>query len=225
MLTLSTGETLKGVDTVTLWPAYGSHTYSVEWCTTSSFTCRTCVRCEAHQPMYRSPTLDETEIHKVLSNGRRRQVLQHLGKTPGRINVWELSRSIAEAETNASPPPEDLHKSVYSSLHQTHLPKLQEMGIVEYDQEENAIELREGARDVRVYMEVVSKYGVTWAEFYQLLGTLSLFTVIAALADVPVISNIDPLLLASFFLTIVGASTAYQLWTNRWAILRQVPRW
>ena len=174
-----------------------------------------------HLPMYRSSTLDETEIHTVLSNRRRRRVLQHLGKTGGRINVWELSRMIAEAETNTSPPPAELHKSVYSSLHQTHLPKLQEMDIVNYDRELNEIELRERARDVRVYMEVVSKYGITWAEYYQLLGTLGLFTIVAALVEVPIISTVDPLLWASLFLAIVGVTSIYQLWMNRWALLRQ----
>ncbi|MFC6988191.1 hypothetical protein ACFQJD_04710 [Haloplanus sp. GCM10025708] len=71
-------------------------------------------------------------------------------------------------------------------------------------------------------MEVVTKYGITWAAYYRTLGTLSLITVLFAAMQLPVVSSIDVLLWASFFLAVIAGSTVYQLWSRRWLYLQQL---
>ncbi|WP_066416300.1 DUF7344 domain-containing protein [Halorubrum aethiopicum] len=163
--------------------------------------------------------LPETEIHDLLRNERRCQTIKHLQDTVGTTTLRELAETIAEHETGESPPPKNVRNSVYNSLHQTHLPKLDRRGIVEYESDRKTIRLAEDARSVDVYMEVVTPYGITWSEYYSLLGTLSLFVVLAALIGVPAISALDPVLWVSVFLAAFAASLGYQLWADRWVYL------
>ncbi|ELZ44474.1 hypothetical protein C464_13295 [Halorubrum coriense DSM 10284] len=167
----------------------------------------------------RSQEIPETDIHDLLRNERRRQVIKQLQGTVGKTTLRDLAESIAERETGESPPPKNIRNSVYNSLHQTHLPKLDNSGIVEYESNRKTIRLTENARSVDVYMEVVTPYGITWSEYYSMLGTLSLLIVFAALVEVPVISMIDPVLFVSVFLVVFSVSIGYQLWMSRWVYL------
>jgi hypothetical protein len=168
----------------------------------------------------RTSDLPETDIHDILRNDRRRHVLEHLRESVGSVTVRELSETIAAHEAGESPPPRPLRESVYNSLHQTHLPKLDDRGVVDYDKHRKTVELEARARDVNVYMEVVTKYGITWADYYRTLATLALTLVVATEVGVPVVAAVPPLLWASVALAVVAASTAYQLWSRRWTYLR-----
>ncbi|MXR19790.1 DUF7344 domain-containing protein [Halobacterium bonnevillei] len=172
----------------------------------------------------RSSALAEADIHDILRNDRRRRVLEHLQESMGSVTLRELAETIAAHEAGESPPPRPLRESVYNSLHQTHLPKLDAEGVVDYDKNRKTVELQPGARDVNVYMEVVTKYGITWADYYRSLATLSLVVVVAAEIDVPLLEALPVLLVASAFLAVIAASTAYQLWTRRWTYLRSLLR-
>lgn len=163
--------------------------------------------------------IPETEIHDLLRNERRQQVIKSLQDSVGKTTLRDLSEAIAEYETGKSPPPKNIRNSVYNSLHQTHLPKLDQRGIVEYDSDRKTIRLTEDVRAVDVYMEVVTPYGITWSEYYSMLGTLSLLVVLAALIDVPLISAVDPVLWVTASLAVFGISLGYQVWTNRWMYL------
>jgi len=70
--------------------------------------------------------------------------------------------------------------------------------------------------------EVVASAGVTWSELYRALGVVSLTVLLAALLGVPLVSAIDPVLLTSLALALFAAASAYQLWINRFSVLRQL---
>lgn len=165
-------------------------------------------------------SIEETDIHDVLRNERRRRTIEHLRTEPGTVTLRELSEAIAEAETGQSPPPRNIRESVYNSLHQTHLPKLDSLGVVRYDSDRKHITIDGRARDVDLYMEVVTKYGITWGEYYRGLGVLALCTVVAVEVGVPLLVDVGALLVASTFLAVIGASILYQFWTHRWRYLR-----
>ncbi len=160
------------------------------------------------------------EIHDILRNDRRRNVIEHLRNNGGPTTVRTLSERIAERESGESPAPRKLRESVYNSLHQTHLPKLDDQGVIDYDRNRKVVELLEGARQISIYMEVVTRYGVTWATYYRTLAVVSLLLIVAANADVPLVSRIPTLALATGFLVLIGLSTSYQLWSRRWFYLR-----
>jgi len=173
--------------------------------------------------MLKSRSFPESVIYEVLANPRRRGTIQHLtGSAAGRtVSLRDLATAIATEETGQSPPPRSCRESVYNSLHQTHLPKLNELGIIEYDRETRAVRVRDSVREIDRYMELLTPYGFTWDEYYRTLGIAALVSIVASLADIPVLEAVDPLLWASGFLVVFVLSTCYQLWSIRW-YLRQL---
>jgi hypothetical protein len=160
----------------------------------------------------RSDSLPENVIHDVLSNSRRKNALRELRTRGGAVSVRDLSEAIAADETGESPAPRCVRESVYASLHQTHLPRLHELGVVEYDRTRKEVRACRGARDVERYMTVVTGYGFTWTELYQLLGIVTLCVVLAAQLGAPVVGAVDPLLWTSGALAAFAVVTVAQLW-------------
>jgi len=161
-------------------------------------------------------------VYTILANERRRRALEQLGSVGGVVTVHELSALVAGHERPARARRRSAVASVYTSLVQTHLPKLEELGVIEYDRETQTIEVSRHARDVALYTEVVASAGVTWSELYRALGVVSLTVLLAALLGVPLVSAIDPVLLTSLALALFAAASAYQLWINRFSVLRQL---
>lgn len=160
--------------------------------------------------MMRQQSVPESKIHFVLSNPRRRETLRFLANRSGRATVRELSEYIASTESGETPPPRQVRETVYVSLHQTHLPALDELGIIEYDMANKEITSLEPSRDLRVYMEVVTRFGITWDEYYRYLGVLGLLVIVAVEIGVPWIANGGALLWATVFLGVFAISTMYQ---------------
>jgi predicted transcriptional regulator len=159
--------------------------------------------------------LEPSEIHNVLRNDRRRHAIDHLRGVEEPISVDELAEHIASLETGASPPPRDVRKSVYVSLHQTHLPKLDELGIVDYDQRDQRIELRDRAEEVEVYMEIAPEEGVSWSTYYLGVSVLGALTLLAVEFDVAFGSSFDADFWSWYFLSLIGLSAAYHAYAER----------
>jgi hypothetical protein len=166
--------------------------------------------------------LDQQTVHEILSNGRRRKALEELERRVEPVELRDLAERIAEVETDESPPPRNARQSVYNSLRQTHLPKLDDMGVVDYDPDRKTISLRDPARQVDLYMEVVTPYGITWTQYYRTLGVIALSSIAAANTGVVGFAGLPTLGLTTFFLTVFVLSTGYQLWSRRWFYLRSV---
>jgi hypothetical protein len=159
--------------------------------------------------------LDPGEIHNVLRNDRRRHAIKYLRDVEEPMAVDSLAERIASVETDESPPPRDVRKSVYVSLHQTHLPKLDELGIVDYDQRDQQIELRNRAEQVEVYMEVVPEENISWATYYLGLSVLGVGTLLALEFDFSILSSFGMGFWAWYFLSLVGLSAVYHAYTER----------
>ena len=159
--------------------------------------------------------LNEYEIHDVLRNERRARTLKYLKRERGTVTLRELAEALATAETGETPPPRNVRESVYNSLHQTHLPKLDDLGIVAYERNRKTVELRAGARQVDLYMEVVPEHGITWAAYYWALGVLSVVVVGLAAVGVPVFAAVGTGAWAVGFLVLLALSMFYQLRDRR----------
>jgi hypothetical protein len=160
-------------------------------------------------------TLAESDIHDVLRNDRRRLVLERLSEDDQRQAVSDLAEYIASVESGEDPPPRNVRQSVYVSLHQTHLPKLDDLGIVEYDADAKEVIRAERADDVAVYMEVVPANAISWAEYYLGLGLLGLATVVGHLVGVPILGDVDSTLLAGVLFLVITLSAGYHVLDQR----------
>lgn len=168
--------------------------------------------------------LSEQDVHEILRNDRRKATIQELQRTIGDVSLRRLAESIAEYETGESPPPRNIRESVYNALHQTHLPKLDRQGIVDYDKNRKTVSLRRDAREINPYMDVflLESPRITWAAYYRSVAVGGFLTLLAAELKLPVVSAIDSILWASLFLVVIALSTTYQLRGYRWVLIERL---
>ena len=161
--------------------------------------------------MFHRCAIPEVEIYRVLSNSRRRETLAVLWTRSDTVTLRELSETIAAAEYGEMPAPRPLRESVYNALHQTHLPKLDELGLVSYDPIRKSVRSRPAANHLGRYMDVMTRAGISWGEYYRTLGVFGLFATVTSMVGVPGFAAVDPLVPATIFLGLFAVSTGYQL--------------
>ncbi|MDR5672517.1 hypothetical protein RH858_05050 [Halalkaliarchaeum sp. AArc-GB] len=130
----------------------------------------------------RDPAISREEIFEVLSNERRRLALQYLEQADEEpVPLREVVDYVTSRQNGASLEEIDsaTRKAVYTALRQSHFPKMDDMGVVEYDQLRGEIELTDTANEVQMYLEYVPKNDIPWHEYY-----LGLAGVCAALVTV-----------------------------------------
>jgi DNA-binding transcriptional ArsR family regulator len=113
-------------------------------------------------------------IFDLLSSPRRRMALYYLRERGGSSTVTELAEDIASLEYEV--PVEELsrqqRKRVYVSLYQTHIPKLDDAGIVHYDDTSEVV-LTDKARHIDTYLSADKEGGYPWHYHYLALAVLS----------------------------------------------------
>lgn len=160
-------------------------------------------------------SIGETDIHDVLRNDRRRMVLEALGDADAPVSARELSEAIAARESGCDPAPRDVRRSVYISLQQTHLPKLDDLNVVDYDDATREVRPGDNAADVGVYMEVVPRYGLSFAEFHAGLAVLGVLLVVATTVSVPGLAAVSPAAWAVTAFAAIAGSGLYRACSQR----------
>lgn len=120
-------------------------------------------------------------VHELLKNERRRFVLDHLERAEGPVTMRDLSEAIAARENDkpVAAVTAAERKRVYVGLHQSHLPKLAEAGVVEFDEERDRISLGEHAGALDRYRPETADRIPEGP--YILLSALSLLLLVASL--------------------------------------------
>ena len=162
------------------------------------------------------PEMSPDLVFDILSNTRRRMVLYYLRQYGGSATVQELADEIAAMENDVEV--EELtrqqQKRVYVSLYQTHLPKLEESGISEYDDEAEVVRLTERATEIDEYLSSPETESYPWQLHYLVLAVFGalLFVLsavgIAGFAALPS-SGLGLVLMAAF-----GVSSIVQYWQH-----------
>ena len=121
-------------------------------------------------------TLTRDEVYDILSNGRRRFVIYLLREEGEPIPLSELSDRVAAWENDL--PVEELSdqqvKRVYVSLYQTHIPKLEESNIVEYDKDSGVVSLASNVSSLDAYLPEEERRPVPWQAIYLALAVIGL---------------------------------------------------
>ena len=88
------------------------------------------------------PALEPDDIYHILQTSRRRHVLRYLRSADEPVTLRQLAERIAawEHETTVENLNSDQRQRVYISLYQTHLPKLDTRGVVDYDKDRGTVE-------------------------------------------------------------------------------------
>jgi hypothetical protein len=141
--------------------------------------------CNSQANVLTQPQLSKSDIFGVLQNDRRRCVLEIL-RSQGNQSVRSLSEEIARMESDTEEPKSSVRKSIYVSLLQTHIPKMESLEIINYNRETDTIELLPAAKKLDLYMETVKKGDIPWSQFYLGLSTLAVvgsFTIFSGLIN------------------------------------------
>lgn len=107
-------------------------------------------------------------VRKTIRNPRRRYVLYYLDTKDGTVPLDELVSQIAkwEIDAPASEITSQQRKSVYSSLHQTHLPKLEDLGLVTYDVAERTVSGTDLLDRISVYCAANLEPSTRWPKLF-----------------------------------------------------------
>jgi hypothetical protein len=154
--------------------------------------------------------LDEGDIHDVLRNERRRHTLELLRDNGETSSVRDLSEEVAALETGESPPPRNIRQSVYVSLHQTHLPKLDDLGIAVYDADAKRVTLTDRVGEVEAYMGRPAgsdgESGRRSTRYVLVLSAVGLVAMVAVTLDSSVIAAIGVPLAVLLFAAVLALS-------------------
>jgi DNA-binding transcriptional ArsR family regulator len=99
-------------------------------------------------------TLSRDQLFDILSSPRRRYVLYYLREQGDPIELTALAEKLAAWQDNTAledVSPQD-RKRMYVSLYQTHIPKLEEAGLITYDPDSGEISLVEEQSAVDHYL-------------------------------------------------------------------------
>lgn len=151
--------------------------------------------------------LSQDLIFDVLSSARRRYVLYYLREHGGRAEVTELASQIAawEYDRDVEELTSQQEKRVYVSLYQTHIPKLADIGIVDYDQDAGVVELTDRAEDVEVFFSPDADQEQPWQLYYLGLAALSGLVLSLIVLGVPPLGALDARLVALVVVVAFGA--------------------
>ena len=125
--------------------------------------------------------ITEDELFDVLANQRRRFAV-HLLKREAEetIAIGEMAEQIAawENDIDAAEITGNERKRVYTALQQSHLPKMDDAGVVNFNKNRGTIEPTGALEDVDVYLDVVEGKEIPWSDYY--LGLSGVATALVA---------------------------------------------
>ncbi|MFD1597412.1 DUF7344 domain-containing protein [Halobellus rarus] len=101
-------------------------------------------------------SLSKDETFDLLKNSRRRGVIRYLHDHGGSAVLSDVAEHIA-AEENGVTVRElssDQRKRVYIGLYQSHLPKLDSAGVIEYDKNRGTIERQDSLTQLEEYLDI-----------------------------------------------------------------------
>ncbi len=119
------------------------------------------------EPPSEAPTLSRDVAFEILTNARRRYTLSYLRAQSDAVSIGELAEVVAawEQDTSRELVTSKERKSVYTSLYQTHLPKMADAGVIEYDRQRGRVRLSERADELDEYLYPMPE-PPNWSHYY-----------------------------------------------------------
>ena len=155
--------------------------------------------------------LSQDEIFAILSNPRRRYVLYFLNQHGEGIELTDLAEHVAawENDTTVEELSSKERKRVYVSLYQTHVPKLADHGLIDYDPDSGMVRPTETSRKVDQYLDTDDEE-LRWERIYGGLAILSALLLLGVVLGVPVLSEVgEATVLVVVVVLFVVASTVH----------------
>jgi DNA-binding transcriptional ArsR family regulator len=149
----------------------------------------------------------EQQLFDILSNRRRRYALYVLVSGEA-TTIGSLAEQIAAWENDCPVPdvtPAE-RKRVYTALQQSHLPRLEQAGLITFDDDDGRVHPTDAIHAVDIYLEVVDEEQISWDQYYLGLSAVSVGIVVAVWLRVPPFVSITPLGWLTLVVTLFGVS-------------------
>jgi len=173
----------------------------------------------------KADTLTKDKIFHILQTQRRRHALRYLKEHDTPVEMRDLAEQVAawENDTTVQALASDERQRVYIALYQSHLPKLDTEGIIEYNKSRGIVERGELASEFDPYLEtspgsdtpeteaIVTSDDDRWFSYYRWATAVSAGTFVAAWLNVPVISAASINLLGAFVVGLYAIISATQI--------------
>ncbi|MFD1563883.1 hypothetical protein ACFR99_10010 [Haloarchaeobius amylolyticus] len=168
------------------------------------------------------PAFSKDEIFHLLQNERRRMVLRYLRDTEGPVRMRDIAEQVAawEHDTTVEELTSTQRQRVYIPLYQSHLSKLDEAGLIEYQQNRGIVERKPLADQVDKYLHLDSTDDSTdeqhaespgWEDYYIGATVFSYAILIGAVMELPVISFLSGIGLSALILSVFTVLTISRL--------------
>lgn len=156
-------------------------------------------------------TLGLDEIFETLKNERRRMVLRYLEDHEEPVSLGELAEYVAaeENDTTVAQVTSKERKCAYVGLYQCHLPKMNDMDVVEFNKNRGRVASGKNMAAVREYLTPAETTERPWPLYY---GALA-FAGILAVGTVQLLAGLASVGLAVSVLLLAGiaALATFQL--------------
>ncbi|QCW02378.1 hypothetical protein [Natrinema pallidum] len=155
------------------------------------------------------------DVYHLLQTKRRRDVLRYLRGVDGPVRLRELAEQVAawEQDTAVENLSSDERQRVYISLYQSHLPKLDNHGIVDYDKDRGRVEATPRLSQLESYLEPPQKTGSPgrWPQRYAATVGLCALLVCGIWAGIVPVAGLAG---AGIVLAAVTAVTVAHAWST-----------
>ena len=169
-------------------------------------------------------TFSKDEIFHLLQNERRRLVLQYLRDTDGPVRMRDVAEQVAawEHDTTVEQLTSTQRQRVYIPLYQSHLSKLDEAGVIDYQQNRGIVERKPLASHVEMYLDLKPptestesddrSAGPDWGDYYIVATVVGYIVLLGAVMELPFMSFISGIGLGALILFL------YTVVTIGWSI-------
>lgn len=157
------------------------------------------------------------DIFHILQNERRRNVLRFLADVNGQVEMRDVAEQVAawEHDTTVESLTSVERQRVYIALYQSHLPKLDKMGVIDYNQSRGIVERQPEADQLTRYLDVgdekeeaIDEGETDWQNYYFGLSSVGALLLGLTALEVSVFSVLSPLAAGIIVLALFTALTA-----------------
>jgi hypothetical protein len=162
------------------------------------------------------------EIFHILQNERRRMVLEYLQEAGESVRMRDVAEQVAAWEngTTVEELSSDERQRVYIPLYQSHLPKLDKAGIIDYQQNRGIVERRPLAKQLDYYLNADSNRRSDeepeptgeggWDDYYIGAAGVGAVLLLGAVLELPLFSIITGIGLSALILLMFTGLTIGQ---------------
>lgn len=156
----------------------------------------------------------QDQIFDLLSNRRRRYVLNYLLRVDRPVSIQELSKELAtwEFDVDEDELTDQQEKRIYVALYQTHIPKLEDAGVITYDSDAGLVELTDDATRLQPYVEEEIQARRPWPWYYLAVATAGLVVYAAAEFGVLTLAGVTTIQVGIVIFAAFLALAAYHYW-------------